>query len=199
MKRKTAGELSLKAASDSCKYDGREVAEAQMWDVIPQALRNARDHIEKIDEDEYCVVMVRASDPLIHGIVRQKFYSYPYLPSPRPEQAVWLYNKKLDALRFLWSLPPAKVMAAISEATVIHKKWERTKVWCDAFFNKQFWPHIRKEHNLDMLAELEFLNANREKLIQAGCKEGNTLLTDSFDFSKITVDQVIDSNTAVGA
>jgi len=196
-RRKTAGELSLKAQSDSSLYDGREVAEGQMHDLHKQLMESAHTHLNIIDEPEFFVVMVRASDPLIQGIVRQKFYSYPYMPSPRPEQAVFLYNKAKDTLKFIWSLPPAKVMAAISEAQVVAKKWERTKGWCDAFFNKNFWHQIRKENNFDHLSEIEYLNANREKLVKAGCKECEPGTTDAFDFSKVSIDKIIDTKTAV--
>ncbi len=191
----TAGAKSLKAAGDSSRYCGIEVAEAQMHDVSKQVFKNAHDHVDKFDEPEFFVVMVRASDPLIHGLVRQKFYSYPYLPSPRPEQAVWIYYKAQDRVKFLWSLPPAKVMAALSEANVVDKKWKRSKGWCDAFFDGSFWTHIRKESNLTHLSEHEYLHANREKLIQASGDQVAPLDSDAFDFSQITTNQVINSKT----
>ncbi len=197
MTRKTAGELTLKAKADTSLYDGREVAEGQMHDIHAQLMENAHAHITKFDEEEFFVVMVRASDPLIAGIVRQKFYSYPFMPSPRPEQAVFLYTKASDSLKFIWSLPPAKVMAAISESTSIARKWKRTKGWCDAFFDGKFWQHIRNQHKFKHLSELEYLNANREKLIKAGCQETQTAPTDSFDFGKISIDKVIDTKTAI--
>lgn len=197
MKRKTAGELSLKALSDTSRYDGREVAEAQMHDIIPQVMENAHAHIHKIDEEEFFVIMVRAGDPLIPTLVRQKFCSYPYMPSPRPEQAVFLYNKARDDIKFIWSLPPAKVMAALSEATLVSNKWKRSKGWCDAFFDHSFWTHIRSQHKFDHLSEIEYLKANREKLIKAGCKETKPTAPDPFDFGKVSVDQVIDTQTPV--
>ena len=197
MRRKTAGELSLKALADSSNYDGREVAEGQMHDIHMQLMKNAHNHLDKIDEEEFFVVMVRASDPLIKGIVRQKFYSYPYMPSPRPEQAVFLYNKPRDSLKFIWSLPPAKVMAAVSEAQNVSAQWKRTKSWCDAFYAKNFWQFIRKENNFSHLSEIEYLNANREKLIEAGCKDVESPLSDSFDFSKISIDKIVDTKTAI--
>src|SRR5665213_2188622 len=104
----TAGAKSLIAQADEQRYDGREVAEAQMWDLGAQLFKSAHAHLTIIDEPRFYVVMIRASDPLIHGLVRQTFYSYPYMPSPRPEQAVWEYTKAGDTLKFLWSLPPAK-------------------------------------------------------------------------------------------
>ena len=191
-KKKTAGALSLKAASDTSKYDGREVAEAQLHDYKNQALENAHAHLDKFDEDEYFVIMQRASDPLIAGVVRQKYYSYRHLPSPRPEQAVWLYNKVKDTLRFLWSLPPAKVMAAITEAPYVSAKWKTTRNWCDSFFNKTFWTDIRKQHNIKHFSETEMLQIYREKLIDAGCKETDSITAEPFDFSKVAVNKVID-------
>jgi hypothetical protein len=196
-RRKTAGELSLKALSDINQYDGREVAEAQMHDIYEQLTLCANKHDSIFDEEEFFVGMIRASDPLIKGIVRQKYFAMLYMPSPRPEQAVFLYKKKNQSFKFLWSLPPAKVMAAISEAQVVAKKWQRTKAWCDAFFAGNFWNHIRKENKFDHLSEIEYLKVNREKLIQAGCQEGPPRSTDAFDFAKITTNQVIDSDTTI--
>lgn len=191
----TAGAKSLKAASDSSIYDGIEVAEAQMWDTPQNVFDCARRHASIFDETEYFIVMVRAGDPLIHGLVRQKFYAYMYLPSPRPEQAVWLYNKALDKVQFLWALPPAKVMAAISEAHVVAKKWERTRGWCKAFFEGSFWHHIRAQHHIKHLSEHEYLLENKSRLIEASGKNTESLGSDSFDFGKIAVDKVVDLNT----
>ena len=191
----TAGAKSLKAASDSSYYDGIEVAEAQLWDAPKQVIECAHRHSHIFDEEEYFVVMVRASDPLIHGLVRQKFYAYMYLPSPRPEQAVWLYNKITGTIKFMWSLPPAKVMAAISEAQFVSKKWERTKGWCQAFFDGRFWQHIRDQHKINHLSEHEYLLKHKPALIQASGDNTKSLGSDTFDFSKITVNKVVDLNT----
>lgn len=190
----TAGAKSLKALGDNAFYDGIEVAEAQMMDTPKQVFDCAHKHMKIFDEDEYFIVMVRASDPLIFGLVRQKFYAYMYLPSPRPEQAVWLYNKALDKVQFLWSLPPAKVMAAISEAHVVNKKWTRTRGWCKAFFSGSFWHHIRDQHKIDHLSEHEYLLKHKSALIQASGEDSKPLVTDSFDFGKVAVKKVIDLN-----
>lgn len=191
----TAGAKSLKAASDWSNYDGIEVAEAQMWDTPKNVFDCAHRHMSIFDEQEYFIVMVRAGDPLIHGLVRQKFYAYMYLPSPRPEQAVWLYNKALDKVQFLWALPPAKVMAAITEAHVVSKKWERTRGWCKAFFEGSFWTHIRNQHNIKHLSEHEYLLANKSRLIEASGDQVKPLGADTFDFGKIAVDKVVDLKT----
>lgn len=196
-KRLTAGEKSLKASLDSATYNGVEVAEATFDNLHAQLLKNAHDHISKIDEPEFFVVWVRAGDPLLHNVRRYKIYSYPHLPSPRPEQAVFLYIKAQDSLTRIWSLPPAKIMAAISEASVVDKKWAKTKRWCDAFFDGKLWELARTEQKFNHLSEYEYLNANREKLIKAGCKEGSPVGAEPFDFSKISTNQVVNSQATV--
>lgn len=195
-KRKTAGELSLKAASDNAVYDPHEVADALSADVIEQLQICGAKHAPIFDEEEYCVVLVVAGDPLISGVRRHKYYSYLYLPSPRPNQSVFLYNKKTAHLKHLWSLPNAKVMAIVSEMPTVDKKWQRTKNWCDSFFDGSFWHTIRDMHKITMPSETEYLNANREKLIQAGCKVPQTRFTDPFDFSKVSINKIVDTKTA---
>jgi hypothetical protein len=130
--------------------------------------------------------------------MRRKFYAWPYLPSPRPNQTVFLYSKKQDKIvKRLWILPNAATMAELSELNYVHPKYQTMQAWSIAFFKGTFWEYIRFEHQIDMLSEKEYLNANREKLIKAGCKEVNLDFSDPFDFSKITVDQIVDTQTAV--
>lgn len=188
----TAGALSLKAAGDLSRYDGREVAEAQLHDVMKNVMQCAQKHHSIMDEEEYFVIMVRASDPLLQNLVRQKFYCYLYMPSPRPEQAVWLYNKTNGTIHFLWSLPPAKVMAAISEAPYVNKEWRSTRKWVDSFYKGTFWSDIRKQYGIDHLSEHEYLLANRDKFIKAGMQEGYGSSSEPFDFSKVMMEKVID-------
>lgn len=212
-KRKTAGELSLKAASDSTKYDYLEVSHAICDDILEQVHICIDKHKDILNEPEFCVVMVFANDPLIQGVKRKKFYPWLYLPSPRPEQVVFLYRKVNDSIIRLWSLPNAKVMSIISDLKRVDKKWRQTKGWCDAFYygwkyDKDsdkwinttptfFYEYIRREHDIDLLSESEYLNANREKLIEAGCKEVDSTFTDPFDFSKVSVNKIVDTKTAI--
>lgn len=197
-KRKTAGELSLKAASDTTLYDELEVAYALTEDIAQQLQICIRRHNPIFDEEEYCVGYVLASDPLIKGIMRKKYFAMLYMPSPRPEQAIFLYNKKKDQItKRLWVLPCAAKMAVLSEMTTVPKKYLQMKGWCDAFFNKKFWPYIRKEAGISMLSEIEYLNANRAELIKAGCKECKPVAPDPFDFSKVTIEKIVDTKAAI--
>lgn len=196
-KRPTAGALANKAASDTTKYDSLEVGEELTKDIAEQLMICAQRHRTIFDEDEYCVGYVIASDPLIHSVMRRKFFAFLYLPSPRPNQCIFLYNKQLDRFtKRLWTLPNPMTMAELSEMTYVDKKYKEMKGWCDAFFDLKFWPYIRKQHNIDMLSELEYLNANREKLIQSGCKEVKTSDADPFDFTKVSTYKVIDPDEA---
>ena len=196
-KRKTAGELSLKAASDKTKYDPLEVAHALCDDVMDQLRICAERHKSIIDEPEFCVVMILADDPLIKGLLRRKFYAWPYLPKPRPRQSCFLYRRGTDDFKHLWVLPDALSMAVISEMKFVAKHWKNMKGWSDAFFSGTFFDYIRSQHGISMLSEGEYLEANREKLIEAGCKQTHSLPAEPFDFSKISVKQVVDADKSL--
>lgn len=214
--RKTAGELSLKALSDSTIYDPLEIGYALTNDVITQLEICGNRHEHIFDEEEYFLCLFIASDPLIQGVRRHKYAAFVHMPMPRPEQSCYLYNKKTQKIKRLWTLPSALVMAQMSEMAYVAPKWRMTKLWCDAFFsgfvqsknaqgetifvNKNpsvFYKLIRKQNDIKHLSEREFLDANREKLVQSGCKEIESVPTDSFDFSKISIDKIIDTKTAI--
>ncbi len=196
-RKKTAGELSLKAASDKTFYNEIEVAHALTEDIAEELEKCVRRHNPIFDEDEYFVGYVLASDPLIKGIMRKKYFAMLHMPSPRPEQAIFLYNKRTDQFtKRLWVLPNAAKMAVLSEMKTVPIQYIKMKGWCDAFFSKKFWQHIRKEHDITHLAELEYLNVHREELIKAGCKEGKPTAPEAFDFSKVSINQIIDTKTA---
>ncbi len=198
-KRLTAGELSRKAQSDTTKYDALEVGHA-LADDIAIHLRKSIDHYKNIIlENEFCVVMVIASDPLIKNAIRRKFYCWPYLPSPRPNQVVFLYNKgKDDITKRLWVLPSAMVMAELAATDIIvHKRYQTMQAWSVAFFKGTFWEYIRHEHNINMPSEHEYFLAHREELIKAGCKIPDAGFIEPFDFSQIQIKQVIDTKEAI--
>ena len=194
----TAGAASLKAASDNSIYDPLELGYAMSDDIENELKICAEKHEKIFDEEEFCLVLVRASDPLIKGIMRQKFYGYLYLPQPRPEQAVFHYNKRTKTCFRLWSLPNAASMALFSEAPRVSERWRLTKFWCDAFYSGRFFERIRDQYKITMPSEAEFLKANREKLVKSGCNQIERSLSDPFDFGKIGSDQIISPLKASG-
>lgn len=206
--RKTAGQLAHKAKSDRTKYDPLEIAYALCDDVIEQLLICAHNHEPLFDEDEYFLGLFVASDPLIRGVRRHKYAAFLYMPMPRPEQSVYLYNKKTHHIRRLWTLPKAIKMAELSEMSYVHSRWQKTKGWCDAFFhgwvtNKDgscvnttphhFFNFIRHQANIKHLAEFEYLDAHREELIKAGCQIPQTSISEPFDFSKVFTNKIADA------
>lgn len=192
-KRMTAGQLANKAMKDTTKYDALEVGHA-MTDDIEKHFREAIENYRNIiDEPEFCVVMVIGKDPLIHNLIRRKFYCWPYLPKPRPNQTVFLYNKGLDRItKRLWVLPSDIVMAELASMPSVHKRYATMQAWSIAFFKGTFWEYIRHEHAIDMLSEHEYFLAHRKELIEAGCKPPVSAASDPFDFDKITVKKIID-------
>jgi hypothetical protein len=151
-----------------------------------------------IGEREYCVVMIVAKDPLIANLTRRKFYCWPYLPSPRPNQAVFLYNKHLGRItKRLWVLPCDMVMAELASLSLVDKRYKTMQAWSVAFFQGKFWEYIRYEHDIDMLSETEYMSQHREELIKAGCKLPDANFSEPFDFSKIQIKNIIDTQTPV--
>ena len=190
----TAGQISQKLLADNTKYDAREVGQAMADDIEKHLYESVRLHRDIIDEDEFCVVMLIAEDPLIKTVKRRKFYCWPYLPSPRPNQAVFLYNKRLDRItKRLWVLPSAMVMSELTSLAHVHKQYQTMQAWSMAFFKGTFWEYIRYEHKIDMPSEKEYLEAHREELIKAGCKVPDSNVAEPFDFSKIAIKKRIDS------
>jgi len=205
-KRKTVGALAVQCANDSTKYDALEIGHAMVEDrSIEQGLLECvQKHNPIFDMNDYCVGYVIASDPLIQGVMRRKFFAMPYLPSPRPEQAVFLYNKELDRFtHFLWCLPAAYstnpdawTMERLYQTTNVPKEYLRMKAWSHAFYDLCFWPFIRHHNKIDMLSESEYLKVNGEEFRKAGEKDSPTADTEAFDFSKISIEHIEDTTTA---
>ena len=213
--RQSAGELSRKALHDTTKYDALEVGHALADEIMPELRQCIENHKSIIDENEFCVVMLISKDPLISNLMRRKFYAWPYLPKPRPNQSVFLYNKGLNAITHrLWILPSDMVMAELHELSIVDKRYETMKAWSDAFYkgwkfdkisNKfynsdpfYFWKFVRSDQKIDMLSEHEYFLKHREELIQAGCKLPDSTYSEPFDFTKIEIKKVVDTQAAVG-
>lgn len=197
-RRISAGELSHKALSDTTKYDALEVGHAMAEDIEPHLYESIRKHESMIDEIEFCVVMVIAKDPLICNLTRRKFYCWPYLPKPRPNQAVFLYNKSVSKItKRLWVLPSDMVMAELSSLPFVNKRYKTMQAWSIAFFKGTFWEYIRYEHGINMLSEHEYFLKHRKELIKAGCQLPNSNSSEPFDFDKIHIEKIIDTQEAL--
>ncbi len=196
--RVSGGELSQKAMSDTTKYDALEVGHAMADDIEQHLYESIQKHVKIIDEDEFCVVMVVAKDPLLKNLIRRKFYCWPYLPSPRPNQAVFLYSKSAGRItKRLWVLPSDMVMAELASLSIVDKRYKTMQAWSVAFFTGKFWEYIRYESKINMPSEHEYFLEHREELIQAGCKVPDSSCTNPFDFDKINIEKVIDSQEAL--
>lgn len=196
--RKSAGEISSKLLSDNTKYDALEVGHAMTDEIDRHLYESVEKYKDMIDEKEFCVVMVVAKDPLIKNLIRRKFYCWPYLPSPRPNQAVFLYNKQLGRItKRLWILPSDIVMAELASLAIVDKRYKTMQAWSVAFFEGKFWEYIRYEHKIDMPSEHEYFLQHREELIKAGCKLPDASYSDPFDFDKINIEKVIDTQEAL--
>ena len=198
MTRITAGELSRKSLADTTKYNALEVGHAMADDIEPHLYEAAQNYHNMINETEYCVVMVIAKDPLIKNLIRRKFYCWPYLPSPRPNQAVFLYNKQLQRIvKRLWVLPSDMVMAELASLAIVDKRYKTMQAWAVAFFSGKFWEYVRYDTGIDMPSEHEYFLEHRQELVDAGCKVPDSDHAEPFDFSKIHIEKVVDTQEAI--
>jgi hypothetical protein len=195
----SAGELSKKALADKTNYNVLEVAHAICEDIEEELYKSARIYKDMIDEEEYCVVRVIGKDNLISNANRYLFYCWPYLPSPRPDQSVFLYNKNLDLItKRLWILPNAARMALLATTTqFVPKEYQTMQAWSVAFFKGTFWEYVRHDQKIDMPSEHEYFLEHREELIKAGCKIPDSTYSEPFDFSKIEIKNIIDTKNSV--
>lgn len=203
----SAGDLSKKALSDTTKYDAREVGHAMADDIAPHLETCIENHLMIPGEEnnypwrqlsQFCVVMQIAEDPLIKNLKRRKFYACPFLPSPRPNQAVFLFRRREGRIvKRLWVLPSDVVMAELASLCAVDKRYQTMQAWSIAFFQGRFWEYIRHEHNIDMLSQEEFLLKHRKELIEAGCELFDPNRSHEFDFSKIHIKKVIDTQEAL--
>lgn len=189
-----ASELSKKAFADNTKYDPKEIGFAQLEDIDRGIRECIEAHRNIFDMDEFCVCFVLAGDPLVKNLTRRKFHAFPWLPQPRPDQSVFLYNKGLDVItKRLWVMPRAEIMAELCTKFVTDEIDKRQQAWSAAFFEGRFWEYIRYEHGIDMLSEQELLSKHRTELINAGCKPISRSIVEPFDFSKIHVKNLIEA------
>ena len=197
--RKTAGELANKALSDTTKYDARDVALAVCDDIEEQLYLAAKNYDDKIDEKQFCIVRVIAEDNLIKNLKRYKYYCWPWLPSPRPNQSVFLYDKaKQKIIKRLWVLPNALTMAELATSDlIVHKRYQTMKDWSVAFFKGTFWEFIRYQHDIDMLSQQEYFALHSKELVNPEPDQVDSFIPESFDFSKIKCGDVLDTAESV--
>lgn len=195
--KETLGEKYRKVKRDSTKYDPADMAFGMLEKVPQELIECANRHKNLIGEEEYFVCYVISDDPILKGIRRKKYHALMFMPTPVPEQAVWLYNKVLDTFKFLWCLPKPWPMACYSTMTHVDKKKRRMKAWCKAYFEGNFWETIRQMHGIDHLSEYEFRLKHRNEIADFVPDNSNPCLTQPFDFAKVGFGDVEDPGKAV--
>lgn len=198
----TAGEIQNKLNQDTTKYDQLEVAFESLEDFIPQLQECALRYnsiYEAVGLDDYCIVVPLVKDPLLVNVVRRKFYAWPCMPQPRPNQSVFYYNWRHDKLTRLWVLPNAATMAYISELTCVAPRYEKMKEWADAFFASKLWRFVKNQHNLPLYNDREFYALHGEKFDKLFLQNEASLDTETPDDGKISFDEIVDTVKAVSS
>lgn len=177
-RQKRVGQMQNEALADSTRYDVRDISQAVI-DDLPKHLWECVDKYKPIyDEPMFCIVMLLVDDNVLKGIVRRKFYAWPFLPKLRANQTVWLYRKGDDTLDMLWSMPEPMTMAWLATVSPPPKNLERMKHWVDAYFDGRFYEAIRKDNKLRLETESEYLKNHAVELRKAALDGHEALGTD---------------------
>lgn len=195
----TAGEKANKALKDEAKYNPQDIAHGMAEDIFKGLQESVELYYPHIEQEQFCAVYVRAADPLIPNLIRNKFYCWPWLPKPRPDQGVFLFDKRVNNFtKRLWVLPPPHTMAelASSQELLMAEPYRNMRDWSVAFFKGTFWEFIRYQHDIDMLSQDEYMKLHGKELFEPDGDFANGGITETFDFSKITVGQHADSGDA---
>lgn len=193
-----AGQLEQKIREDSTKYKSMEVAHAICEGLGEQIEECARKHHDVINEPEFFIVMLLGDDPVLSTVIRRKFYAWPFMPQPRPNQSVWIYRKAKQEIELVWVLPEPATMAYLSSTLVVHDQYKRMKRWCDYFYNGDFAERIRQEYkNPGWLTESEYLKRNFTELSKALGDKSKGFGAKPFDLSEVSVGDVPEAIDAV--
>ena len=162
--KRTAGEKAHEASKIRERYTADDLAHEIIEDISDQIVICAENHLPLFGElAEFCVVNLTVSDPLIKNAIRHKYFAFPWLPKPRADQSCFLFNTTTQKFKHMWSLPNAQTMAELDCLTIVHKKYERMRKWCVAFYEYNFWELIREMSSIDMLSEEEMIDNQPEE------------------------------------
>lgn len=162
--KKTTAQINNENLKDTTNYDAMEIAE-QGVNTLEKQLQIAIDRgRQQFSENVFSVIMLFKQDPRQTTVLKRVFTASPFMPKPRPDQAVWVYNRITDKLTFMWSLPNAHITSCLSVMLAPPKYWQRTATWCRAFFEGRLVDLIRKETGITLETEREFLRSHREEL-----------------------------------
>lgn len=178
-----ASESCTKARQDRHRYDPRELAYEKCQGVYERLMQCAHLASLKTEEPHFFVVMLICTDinKNLQNLEIHKYYPDLFLPEPRPSQLVCMYNKALDRLIRIWSLPSPLTMARASSLDIVPKEWILTKSWCDAFYRGDFHCFIRKQAMIDDLTRKEFSELHGEELAQFRAENSSSISSDSLN------------------
>lgn len=194
-KKETVGECHKKALADHTNYDSREVGEHLTKDILENIWECVDRNKQFLDVDQFCVVQLLCDDCFVNNVKRIKYYAWPFLPNPRPRQTVFLYDRRSEKVRRIWSLPSAPTMEWLYQTLVVPAEWRCVQRWSKLFYDsmwpvqkqKQFFDGIRKDAQINMLSEgehvdmMQKLSGEKTDVLK---DQIDTIAPEAFDFDK---------------
>ena len=104
-KKKTVGETAVDLAS---KADNKHTVVDQMQENLTDYEKNVRDCAQRGLQEhnsDFFVVVLTKKEKLFPNVFRNFFLHRKSCPTPEYDQTVYHYIHKLDALKYLWTVP----------------------------------------------------------------------------------------------
>ncbi len=207
-KRKTAGELSLQVGADETKYDSLEIGRALTEDIQEQLRICVERHLDIFNEDVWCVGYLLSKHQNLTNVMVRNFFATLYLPKPRPNQTIFLYDRRQHKItKRLWALPNAATMAELSEMISVAPQYVSMKYWSDAFFKgwkydksenaminetpSHFFDIIRLQHGINLESEKEYLDMHRPELVKSCGNQTESLVANALEPLEILSKKIV--------
>lgn len=105
MARSTVGKIAYDLMlKDPESRDPIELQREMQKEYIKELMYCAQTHKKIFDADFYIVVITK-NEKLMPNVFRNYFYARLTCPTPDYDQSVFIYNRELDIIKYVWTIP----------------------------------------------------------------------------------------------
>lgn len=136
---KTAAEISNEMMAKARPQDAPALQDFAK-EVNKGYLQKCMDVVQEnkhLDKPYFITVLLR-KDPMFHNMIQRFFFARETLPTPTPDQTVWMYDPKDENLQLIWMLPREPAIKKLAAMGKYAPKRHRPKVfWSQKYLQKK--------------------------------------------------------------
>jgi hypothetical protein len=126
MTKPTVGKL----ATDLQKHEvqNHHTADEQMSEQLSDYDKNIFECVERSKKDyagDFFIVVLTKKEKLLSNVIRNYFYPRSTCPTPDYDQTVYFYNRKDDAIDFVWVIPSRETCHQLKDNALLVAPEER--------------------------------------------------------------------------